>query len=96
VTTATTTADVTGMVVTAVVSKTITATATPAPAWMRNTFTIPSVKKIVQSIHGRAMDIVTTPTMYAAVTGTAVTVVVTAIKDTSTITVRSVSAWTLH
>ena len=63
---------------------------------MRNTSTMPSVQKIAQSIRGKAMDIVMTQTMYAAVTGMAVTAVVTAIKDISMITVRSVSAWTLH
>lgn len=91
----TTTVDATGMVVTVAGSKTITATVTPVIARMRNTFTIPNAKKIAQYIHGRAMGIVTTTTMSAAVTGTAGIAVGIVVKHTSMITAKSVSAWTL-
>jgi len=83
VTIVTTTVDATGMVVTVAGSKTITATVTPVLARMRNTFTIPNAKKIAQYMHGRAMGIVTTTTMSAAVAGTAGIAVGIVVKHTS-------------
>lgn len=80
------------MVVIAVGSKTISATVNPAPARTRSTSMILNVKRIVQSILGRVMVIVTTITTFVAATGMAVIAVDIVIKGISTVIVRSALA----
>jgi hypothetical protein len=80
------------MVVIAVGSKTISATVNPARARTRSTSMILNVKRIVQSILGRVMVIVTTKTTFVAATGMAAIVVDIVIKGISTVFVRSALA----